>query len=77
MLERSNLLVNDTLPKSMIWAKLEKGVIMYDEEVVVKAAEDVLMYGLDIYESIMNGLVPGIEKVGALYESGEYFVNYK
>lgn len=65
--------MNDILPKS-IWAKLEQGVLMYDEEVVVKAAEDVLKYGLDIYESIMNGLMPGIEKVGALYESGEYFV---
>nr|WP_092473010.1 corrinoid protein [Desulfotruncus arcticus] len=58
----------------MIWAKLKKGVIMYDEEIVVQAAENVLRYGLDIYESIMNGLVPGIEQVGRLYESGEYFV---
>jgi len=64
---------DDILPQT-IWAKLEQGVLMYDEEVVVKAAEDVLKYGLDIYESIMNGLVTGIEKVGALYESGEYFV---
>lgn len=47
---------------------------MYDEEIVVRAAEDVLNHGLDIYEAIMNGLVPGIEKVGALYEKGEYFV---
>lgn len=66
--------MNGLLPKEMIWAKLKKGVIMYDEEIVVQAAEDVLRYGLDIYESIMNGLVPGIEQVGRLYESGEYFV---
>ncbi|MCG8401107.1 MAG: cobalamin-dependent protein, partial [Firmicutes bacterium] len=61
------------LPQS-IWSRLEKGVIIYDEEIVVRAAEDVLTHGLDIYESIMNGLVPGIEQVGALYERGEYFV---
>ncbi|SFH04447.1 methyltransferase cognate corrinoid proteins [Desulfotomaculum arcticum] len=66
--------MNGLLPKEMIWAKLKKGVIMYDEEIVVQAAENVLRYGLDIYESIMNGLVPGIEQVGRLYESGEYFV---
>ncbi len=64
---------DDILPQT-IWARLEQGVLTYDEEVVVKAAEDVLKYGLDIYESVMNGLVTGIEKVGALYESGEYFV---
>jgi len=57
-----------------IWARLTKGVVEYDEEIVVKAAEDVLNSGAEAYEAIMNGLVPGIEKVGALYESGEYFV---
>lgn len=65
--------MNNMLPQS-IWSRLEKGVIIYDEEIVVRAAEDVLTHGLDIYESIMNGLVPGIEQVGALYDRGEYFV---
>ena len=57
-----------------IWARLAEGVINYDEEIVVTAAEDVLNHGLYIYQSIMNGLVPGMEKVGELYDRGEYFV---
>ncbi|PKM79733.1 MAG: cobalamin-binding protein [Firmicutes bacterium HGW-Firmicutes-14] len=57
-----------------IWTRLKNGVINFDEEIVVEAAEDVMKHSLNIYESIMNGLVPGINEVGRLYESGEYFV---
>lgn len=57
-----------------VWARLKNGVINYDEEIVVNAALDVLRYRLDIYEAVINGLVPGIEEVGELYERGEYFV---
>ncbi len=57
-----------------IWARLQEGVLNYDEEIVVNASRDVLKYGLDIYECIMKGLLPGIEEVGELYERGEYFI---
>jgi methanogenic corrinoid protein MtbC1 len=57
-----------------IWAKLHEGVLNYDEEIVVNASRDVLNHGLDIYECIMQGLLPGIEEVGELYERGEYFI---
>ncbi len=65
--------MNDNI-REQIWARLKKGVVDYDEEIVVKAAEDVLKYGIDIYEAVMKGLVPGIEEVGTLYEREEYFV---
>lgn len=57
-----------------IWARLKKGVVDWDEEIVVNAAKDVLESGIDIYEAVMNGLVPGILEVGDLYDRGEYFV---
>lgn len=57
-----------------VWAQLKAGVVNYDEEIVVNAAQDVLKYHLDVYEAVINGLVQGIEDVGELYERGEYFV---
>ncbi len=57
-----------------IWARLQEGVLNYDEEIVVNASRDVLNYNLDIYECIMKGLLPGIEEVGELYERGDYFI---
>lgn len=57
-----------------IWSQLKDGVVNYDEEIVVTAAEDVLNHRLNIYEAIINGLIPGIEEVGELYARGDYFV---
>lgn len=65
--------MNAAIPPK-VWARLKDGVINYDEEIVVNAALDVLRFRLDIYEAVINGLVPGIEEVGELYERGEYFV---
>lgn len=57
-----------------VWARLKFGVVNYDEEIVIEAARNVLKFNLDVYEAVMNGLISGIEKVGDLYERGEYFV---
>jgi corrinoid protein of di/trimethylamine methyltransferase len=65
--------MNGTVP-SKVWARLKAGVINYDEEIVVNATKDVLRNGLDIYDAVIKGLIPGIEEVGELYERGEYFV---
>lgn len=65
--------MNAKVPKK-IWDNLHDGVVNYDEEIVVNAAQDVLKYRLDIYEAVINGLIPGIEEVGDRYEKGEYFV---
>lgn len=65
--------MNGIAPRK-IWTRLKNGVVNYDEEIVVNAAQDVLNYGLNAYKAVMNGLVSGIEEVGELYERGEYFV---
>ncbi|KNZ69304.1 cobalamin B12-binding domain-containing protein [Thermincola ferriacetica] len=63
-----------TVTPQEVWDRLKNGVINFDEEMVVEAAKDVILYRMDVYDAIMNGLVCGIEEVGELYERGEYFV---
>lgn len=55
-------------------AALKEGVIQYDEDLVKQKAQEVLDYGMDPNEAIFNGLVSGMEEVGRLFESQEYFV---
>lgn len=60
--------------KTGVWARLRYGVSHYDEELTINAAKDIIANGFDAYEAIVNGLIPGIEEVGRLYEQQEYFV---
>lgn len=57
-----------------ILKRLSDGVVSFDEEGVRQAAQEALEAGLDAYEAIMNGLSAGMEQVGQLWDSGEYFV---
>lgn len=54
--------------------ELKDGVINYDEERVIEAANAVIAEGIDATDAVFNGLVPGMEEVGRLYEEQEYFV---
>lgn len=54
--------------------RLKQGVINYDEEAVRAAASEAIAVGLEAEDAIFNGLVPGMEEVGRLYEEQEYFV---
>ena len=51
-----------------------ESVLNMDEELALKAAQEAIEAGLDVYEAINGGLVVGMEKAGDLFESGEYFV---
>lgn len=53
---------------------LMESVLNMDEELALKAAQEAIEAGLDVYEAINGGLVVGMEKAGDLFESGEYFV---
>jgi|Deesub1362A_J573_1020465.scaffolds.fasta_scaffold00263_3 corrinoid protein of di/trimethylamine methyltransferase len=57
-----------------ILEKLKNGVIEFDEDLVREAANEALEVGMDALDAIMNGLVVGMEKVGELFDKGEYFV---
>ncbi|RJX24206.1 MAG: cobalamin-binding protein [Dethiobacter sp.] len=57
-----------------LFERLKQGVINYDEEEVASAAKTVLEEGIDAVKAVFEGLVPGMEHVGELYEQQEYFV---
>ena len=57
-----------------LFAQLKEGVIEFDEDSVIEAANAVIAEGIDAVEAVFNGLVPGMEHVGELYEQQEYFV---
>lgn len=60
--------------KKEILEKLKNAVIQYDEDASKEGAEEALREGMDANDAIFNGLVSGMEEVGRLFESQEYFV---
>jgi methanogenic corrinoid protein MtbC1 len=57
-----------------LFEQLKQGVIEFEEDVVVEAAKAVVAEGIDASKAVFEGLVPGMEEVGRLYEEQEYFV---
>lgn len=53
---------------------LHDGVVAFDEDAVVQLSEAAVEEGVDAYDAIMKGLAGGMEKVGELYATREYFV---
>ena len=53
---------------------LYDAVVAYDEEASAELSKAALEEGIDAYEAVMNGLAAGMEKVGQMYTSHEYFV---
>lgn len=54
--------------------QLKQGVVEFDEDSVVEAAEKVVELKLDAYDAVMNGLAEGMNSVGELFSNGTYFV---
>lgn len=54
--------------------RLRDGVVNYDEEAVAETAQEVIDLGMDAFTAVFEGMVPGMEEVGRLYEEQEYFV---
>jgi corrinoid protein of di/trimethylamine methyltransferase len=54
--------------------QLKRAVIEFDEEQVEKLVKEWLDKGLSAGKAIFEGLVPGIEEVGRLYEEQVYFI---
>ncbi len=54
--------------------ELHEGVVEYDTDRVVAAANACAEAGYNALEAIMNGLAAGMEEVGELYDQQEYFV---
>lgn len=57
-----------------IFARLAQAVIDGEPEDAEELARKALDLGMDPLECINQGLMPGIQKVGELFSSGEYFL---
>jgi len=53
---------------------LKEGIISCEEDSVVEAARAVVKEDIDALKAIFEGLVPGMEHVGDLYEKQTYFI---
>ncbi len=54
--------------------QLKHGVLEFDEDAVVEAAEKTVELGHDAYDAVMNGLAEGMNLVGKCFSDGRYFV---
>lgn len=62
------------MSKEDIYSKMKKAVIDGDRDAAEALAREALSQNLNLNEVIDKGLVPGIQKVGKLWENGEYFL---
>ena len=53
---------------------LKNGVIEFEEDEVIEAAEEAVELGLNAYKCVMDGLAAGMDVVGEYFATGEYFV---
>jgi corrinoid protein of di/trimethylamine methyltransferase len=66
--------MTDETKREELLQRLADGVLKFEEDDVVAAANEVLELGLDAYDAIMNGLARGMDEAGKLWDAEEYFV---
>lgn len=64
----------DGMNEPELLSKMEESIIQGDKEGAEKLAREALKRKMDLSEAIDRGYVPGIQKVGELWEKGEYFL---
>jgi trimethylamine corrinoid protein len=64
----------DAMKKEELFARIEKAIIDGRKSEAVDLAREAVKAKLDLTEVIEKGYVPGIQKVGALWEKGDYFL---
>lgn len=62
------------MEKEKLFAAIAENVVEMEDETVEELCRQALDEGIDAAETINEGLIPGMDKVGDLYESGEYFL---
>ncbi len=62
------------MEKEKLFAAIAENVVEMEDETVEELCQQALDEGIDAAETINEGLIPGMDKVGDLYESGEYFL---
>jgi len=62
------------MEKEKLFQEIAENVVEMEDEIVEELCEKSLEMGIDPVETINGGLIPGMDKVGQLYEDGEYFL---
>jgi len=62
------------MSKEEIFARMEKAIVEGNKDEAEALAKEGIKQKLDLNEVIDKGYVPGIQKVGDLWEKGEYFL---
>lgn len=62
------------MSKEELLARMEKAIIEGDKDEAEALAELAIKEKIDLNEVIEKGYVPGVQKVGDLWEKGEYFL---
>ena len=62
------------MEKEKLFAAIAENVVEMEDETVEELCQQALDEGIDAAETINEGLIPGMDKVGDLYESGEYCI---
>ncbi|OAT86153.1 corrinoid protein [Desulfotomaculum copahuensis] len=55
-------------------ARLKKAVVEYNHSELADAMAEVLEESFDVRRAVFEGLVPGMQEAGRLYEEGEYYI---
>ena len=62
------------MEKEKLFQQISENVVEMEDEVVEELCQQALDAGYDAAETINKGLIPGMDRVGVLYEEGEYFL---
>lgn len=62
------------MDKEKLFKEIAESVVEMEDEAVEELCRQTLEEGIDPAETINNGLIPGMDRVSRLYESGEYFL---
>ncbi|MDO8261689.1 MAG: corrinoid protein [Gallionella sp.] len=63
-----------TRERGDILKDLMDGVFLMNEDLVIKAANEIVEAKYDAYDAINNGLIAGMNQAGVLFDQEEYFV---
>jgi len=62
------------MTKNEIYPKMSEAIVAGDRDAASALAVEAVRSGLDLLEVVEQGYVPGIQKVGDLWERGDYFL---
>lgn len=62
------------MEKVKLYQLIAENVVEMEDEAVEELCQQALDEGYDAAETINKGLIPGMDRVGVLYEEGEYFL---